>query len=126
MRILTFELPIDTVSELNTRDCRQRKAARAREQRIHAKNYCSLQQPRFVVPPTGDIHIHLTRLGPKRLDSDNVQAALKAIRDGVCDWLGIKDGIKDRTKWYYDQQVQRYYKSVKMKLVLGDDNQCQK
>jgi hypothetical protein len=47
----------------------------------------------------------LTRIAPPRskgLDSDNLQRALKAVRDAVADQLGVNDGDK-RVIWLYQQ-----------------------
>jgi len=49
------------------------------------------------------ISVRLTRVGPRRLDSDNLAAALKHVRDGVADALGVDDG-DPRLEWIYDQQ----------------------
>jgi hypothetical protein len=46
----------------------------------------------------------MTRLGPSAgLDSDNLAGALKAVRDGVADWLGIDDR-DPRVAWVCDQR----------------------
>jgi len=57
----------------------------------------------------GDVkQVKLVRFAPHELDSDNVCSALKAVRDGIADGLGINDGDK-RTKWVYDQFVSKEY-----------------
>lgn len=55
---------------------------------------------------TRPITILLTRVSPRKLDDDNLQGALKSIRDGVADWLGIDDGSADLS-WQYDQRSGR-------------------
>lgn len=52
--------------------------------------------------------ITLTRLAPRSLDTDNLQRALKAIRDGVADALGVDDGDA-RLRWRYAQEQARDY-----------------
>ena len=47
--------------------------------------------------------MRLTRIGPRRLDSDNLAAALKHVRDGVADALGMDDG-DPRLVWLYGQR----------------------
>lgn len=54
-------------------------------------------------------HIQLTRLSPRMLDSDNLQGALKYIRDSVADYLipGLQPGRADgdtRLSWSYSQE----------------------
>ena len=56
----------------------------------------------------GSFSILLTRIAPCKLDSDNVQRALSAVRDGVADALGINDG-SDRLTWTYEQEQQHAY-----------------
>ena len=51
--------------------------------------------------------ITLTRIGPRKLDGDNVQGALKAIRDEVAAQLGVDDG-DDRLTWHYAQERGEY------------------
>lgn len=45
--------------------------------------------------------ITLTRLGGKRLDSDNLARSMKAVQDAVAEWLGIDDG-DERIEWKYE------------------------
>ena len=45
----------------------------------------------------------LTRIAPRKLDDDNLAAALKAIRDQVADVLGLDDG-SPRWTWAYAQE----------------------
>lgn len=48
------------------------------------------------------ISITLTRIGGRPMDDDNLVAALKPVRDGVADALGLDDGDK-RLRWRYEQ-----------------------
>jgi hypothetical protein len=47
--------------------------------------------------------VTLTRIGPKRLDDDNLAGALKAVRDAVADALGCDDA-DTRVKFLYAQE----------------------
>jgi hypothetical protein len=47
--------------------------------------------------------VHLTRIGAGTLDGDGLQAAFKAVRDGVADALGVSDG-GPFVRWEYDQR----------------------
>ena len=47
--------------------------------------------------------VTLTRIAPRKLDCDNLRGALKAVRDGVADWLGVDDG-SERITWKYAQE----------------------
>jgi hypothetical protein len=47
--------------------------------------------------------ITLTRIAPRRLDSDNLARSLKAVRDGIADAIGVDDG-DPRLEWRYAQE----------------------
>ncbi len=47
--------------------------------------------------------VRLVRLSAGELDDDNLRGALKGIRDGVADRLGIKDN-DPRVRWEYGQE----------------------
>jgi hypothetical protein len=49
-----------------------------------------------------DLRCVLTRLSPRKLDSDNLESAFKAIRDEVARQLGVDDG-GDRVEWVCKQ-----------------------
>ncbi len=51
--------------------------------------------------------VTLTRIAPSSgLDDDNLRAALKAVRDGVADAMGINDR-DPRVLWIYDQRREK-------------------
>lgn len=50
--------------------------------------------------------VTLTRIAPRALDDDGWQSAAKPIRDGVADWLGVKDN-DPRFTWNYAQRKGR-------------------
>lgn len=47
--------------------------------------------------------VTLTRIAPRALDGDNLQASLKNVRDGVADWLKVDDR-DPRVTWSYAQR----------------------
>ena len=102
MRLLQFTIPIATISENNARDHWRKKQKRVRGQRAYAAAWV-----RSVCDPTSRKRlpslIRLNRLSPRLLDGDNLQGALKAIRDGVADGLGISDG-PEGVPWLYGQR----------------------
>lgn len=57
----------------------------------------------FSTMPAAGLTITLTRIAPRKLDGDNLQRSLKAIRDGVADVLRIDDG-NERLGWRYEQR----------------------
>lgn len=100
---IRFDFPCRTVSESNSRDDRWTKAARVKDQRKSAG-----WQTRAKVDHRELRHHQLTvklmRVAPSAgLDDDNLRGALKAIRDGVADALGVDDR-DPRVEWKYDQR----------------------
>lgn len=95
-------IPIKTVSTMNVREHWAVRAKRSKSQREATHWACkSLER---VEPP---LIITLTRIGSRKLDSDNLAASFKAIRDGVADWLGVDDG-DERLTWIYAQEKGKY------------------
>jgi hypothetical protein len=89
-------VPVKTENPLNGshRHWRVRSAARKR-QRHAAYALC----PAHPLPVT----VRLVRLSAGELDDDNLRAALKAVRDGVADRLGVADN-DPRVRWQYAQE----------------------
>ena len=89
-------IPIRTVSESNTHEHWSDRAKRAKDQRRIVAACIGAALPRVVIT--------LTRVAPRRMDSDNLEMALKAVRDGVADALGMDDGNR-RILWQYAQML---------------------
>jgi hypothetical protein len=98
---LEFDLPIKTVSELNSRDhWRVRSARRQAQQHDTAVIFKNALMGRKIQLPC---IVKLIRIGPKRLDSgDNLSSAFKGIRDQIARIIGIDDG-DPRITFQYDQ-----------------------
>jgi hypothetical protein len=94
---IRVEIPIRTISEMNGRGHWASKARRAKLHR-QAAWLCLAAKVR---PPLPCI-VTLTRIAPRALDGDNLQASLKACRDGVADWLKVDDR-DHRVSWCYQQ-----------------------
>jgi hypothetical protein len=99
--MITVELPIKTVSEVNKRCHWAVKAARVKAQRstVFMALRCKLPACFTLERAT----VTLIRIAPRELDDDNLRSALKAVRDGVADALGINDRDK-RVEWIYTQE----------------------
>jgi len=99
-----YRFPLKTVSEANRRDHWATKARRVKEQRgISRMEALAHLQPIVRDLSTGRLSITLIRGAPRRLDTDNLASALKAVRDGIADFLGIDDG-SEAVEWRYDQE----------------------
>lgn len=103
---ISITLPIRAVSTLNMREHWGAKARRAK-----AHRRATLAVPTMPVPCT----VTLVRLGKRRLDGDNLQGALKAVRDGVADRLGVDDA-DPRVRWEYGQEIAKGY-AVRVEIV---------
>lgn len=118
MTILETTAPIRTFSEANRRDHWAVKAKRARLQR----NVCRVAVSAAHKMPIKDISIlqdmrlviTLTRIGPRRLDCDNLNSACKACRDGIADAIGVNDGSA-KILWDYAQEIGKPY-AVRIKV----------
>ena len=100
--LLSVEVPVKTVSEMNNRDCWQKRSRRSREQKVKTK--AVVESALRKVRVGGDrFMVKLTRVGQRRLDGDNCQSSLKYCRDAVAECLRIDDG-DERITWEYGQE----------------------
>jgi len=104
MSKFSVTIPIKTVNESNQRDYWRKKAKRSQSQRWTANMIVSCALTRI---PRGNLIILLTRIGPRKTDSDSVPSALKAVRDGVADAIGRDDG-DESIQWNYAQERGEY------------------
>jgi hypothetical protein len=110
--VITFILPIKTVSESNMRGHWAVKAKRTKEQRTTAQ-LLTRNSTKKGLPPQ-PWRITLTRIGRRRLDAGNNPGSMKAVQDGICDALGIDDG-DERHDWLYKQRIEKVY-AVEVKI----------
>lgn len=100
---IRFTVDIKTISENNAREkwqVRHRRRVMQRE-RVHL-HWLAHRACKVAAPYT----ITLTRIAGRKLDGDNLQGALKAVRDQVAKELGINDG-DEAHEWLYDQRKPR-------------------
>jgi hypothetical protein len=109
----TVILPVMTVSEANGRDHWRKKASRTKRHRTAARAMC----PVVPLPCT----VLLTRMSSRELDDDNLRGALKAVRDGVADALGVDDR-DNRVTWLYAQEKHKVLRGV-VRLDLSTDGE---
>jgi hypothetical protein len=109
-------LPIKTVSLANEHCHWRVRSKRAKEQRYAA----AMVFPAGMLSamPGPPLTIRLTRRSPGVLDDDNLPPALKSIRDGIADKLGIDDR-DPRVKWFYAQERTKGY-AVCIEIFPGD------
>ena len=106
MSEIEWFLPIFTVSEANSREHWHKKAVRHDMQRRWVKVKFLQEKPTITLP----CQITLTRIGKRKLDSDNLPISMKWIRDAIADNIfpGLPPGRADddeRLVWKYDQKI---------------------
>lgn len=115
--MIVVELPIRTVSENNYREHWAVRHRRRKQQRLAAEK--GVSPALGSIPGQGDIKVRLVRISPKQLDGDNLQGALKAVRDGVSDAVGIDDGPNTRLKWFYGQEPGRHV-GIRVEIKIAE------
>ena len=98
-------LPLRLASEANARGSWHAGAARARLARAQVNAALRRAEPGPLPLP---VVVRITRVGPRRLDDDNLARSAKAVRDAVAGWLGCDDA-DPRVSWVYAQERNRLY-----------------
>lgn len=100
-------IPVVTVSELNRRE---HWGDRARRVRMHRSSAFMLVRSAlgFFPDHRAVVQVVMTRSGRNSLDEDNLEGALKAVRDGIADALKRNDN-DPRLLWGYQQKTGRPY-----------------
>jgi hypothetical protein len=115
---LEFTIPgLRVVSEANLRDSWPARFRRKKAQQIevHAEWKRHARGVKIKLPCV----VRLTRIGPQRLDDDNLSGAFKSCRDQIAKEIGVDDG-DDRIKFEYAQiAVGRREYAVKVELYCG-------
>lgn len=103
--LLTTTVEIRTVSETNQREHYMVRHRRRKAQRrsTFLGMLAAGRKANVDVPSGAPLLVRMTRVAPRGLDTDNLGSSLKAIRDGVADWLGRDDG-DPLVLWEYEQR----------------------
>lgn len=107
--VLSVELPIRTFTEANLHEHHMQRHKRMGDQRptvaMAMRANANARGIKVSLPCT----VRTWRLAPAELDTNgNLQTALKAVMDGIADWLGINDR-DPRVKWECDQVKRAQY-----------------
>jgi hypothetical protein len=96
--VITWTTPLDVPSTSNKREHWGSKARRAKlhrdRARLMTRSVLGRGRRRLALP----LVVTITRVSPRTLDDDNNVAALKAVRDGIADALGVDDA-DPRVSW---------------------------
>ena len=99
---MKFTVPIELPSLTNER-LHWRKMAKLK---VFQKGTTTLFL-RGVSVPTPPVIVTITRVGPRRLDDDNLAAACKYVRDAIATHIGTDDG-SDLYTWRCEQRIGPY------------------
>lgn len=91
-------------SEPNSRDHYMAKARRVKDQRFAVT--VVLQSRLGARPPRPPLAVTITRVAPRALDTDNLVASAKAVRDAVAKWLRIDDADPSVEYCYAQEKAQ--------------------
>ena len=97
MTPIRFDVPMRVKSTANLREHWAAKHKRVDAQKAKVRRSC----PRWDAGPL--LVVRLTRVAPRRLDDDNLAAALKSVRDAVATWLRVDDA-SPLVRWVYAQE----------------------
>jgi|SRR6267143_3119101 len=117
IRQLEFSAPIKVISEANRPGrehwSKKRNRELSQQTEITVELHNALVNKRIELPCV----VILTRVGPKKLDPDNLANSFKAVQDAIAKKLGVDDGDEEKIDWVYDQTPigKRQY-SVKVRI----------
>jgi hypothetical protein len=104
-------VPIRLINPLNGQHGHWSYHASQRKEQRNATHYAWLdaKMPRVLLEGQ---RVKITRIGPRSMDGDGLQASCKAVRDAVANLLGIDDALD---VWAYDQAKGEY--GVELEIV---------
>lgn len=102
-------IPLRASGSQNAREHHFAKARRVKKERDLAM-LATAKLPALMEPT---LLVTLTRVGPREVDGDNLQASLKSIRDGVARRLKVDDATP-LVQWAYEQERGEYAVKVKV------------
>jgi hypothetical protein len=88
---VTFTIPVKVVSLTNAHEHWRSRQKRAKKERAETWVAFYHATGRRTRPVTGPTLVTMTRVGKNKMDSDNLQGALKHVRDELAVCLGVDD-----------------------------------
>lgn len=121
---MTVTMPIRLVSEANMREHWFVKNKRKKQQQAIVQA-CWISEGMNRVEWRFPLKITFTRIGARRMDSDNLAGSGKAVRDELAKLLGVNDGDETKVTWHYQQRTGKrgeYAVEIELKPVdtLGE------
>lgn len=100
---MRFHIPIRLPSLANLSHLHWRKLDTIKSGQKFATRVCMVD---VEIPPL-PLLVIITRIGPRRLDDDNLASACKYVRDVIAKKVGLDDG-SDQYTWRYEQRIGDY------------------
>lgn len=97
-RVMTWILPIKTISEANASEHWTKRAKRRKQQGLLVRIMLKKELEHVTLP----CHITLTRMGPRFLDVDNLPMSMKSLTDELADML-----VPEKGGWYVTKAGKR-------------------
>jgi hypothetical protein len=110
---ITLHLPLRTVSLANEHGHWRKRHARSKAERAAVRYAWIAENLRPLRDESATVH--LTRVAPRSLDSDNLPPSCKSIRDEIAACLGLDDR-SPRVVWTYAQEKGPY--SVRVEITF--------
>lgn len=107
---MRFTVPIRLPSLANTRMYWRRMASLKKKQK-EATAACIKNAGPIALPMP--LLVTITRVGPRKLDDDNLASACKYVRDQIAAAVGVDDGSPLYT-WRYEQKIGKYSVEVEI------------
>ena len=107
-------------SETNNREHHMKRYRRSKTQKELTRAYLALlgRGVRDRLRASPRVVVRFVRVGGRKMDSDNLVAALKHCRDALADWLQIDDG-SDWYDWRWPTQEPGSGYAVRIELEAG-------
>lgn len=107
VEVIEFDVPIKIESEMNKRDHWSVRKKRFDAQRTAVWAAWPRKRGK-VVTLAVPVLVTLTRVGKRRLDSDNLAGGFKSVRDEIARILGVDDG-SPKIRFAYEQTTGKAY-----------------
>lgn len=108
---MRFSIPIRLPSLANTRLHWRRMASLKKKQKVATS--IAMVEADGVRHLSMPLLVTITRVGPRKLDDDNLAGACKYVRDQIATTVGIDDG-SDLYTWRYEQRIGKYNVEVEI------------
>jgi hypothetical protein len=119
--IVSIELPMRLVSELNMHEHYRLRMKRRRNQAaaVNLALMAATWHAPVACPPSRPLDVQFTRVAPRSLDSDNLVSSFKAARDAIAKYLCIDDK-SDLIDWLKPKQERGAPKQYALKIEIRE------